>query len=334
MRHYSTTLKSGSGEPAISGSLSRTRTIEGSLVSDFRKYRYFFLLILPGLLYFVIFRYIPMVGLVIAFKDYKITRGFFGSEWVGLKHFIDFFSSRTSAQLIRNTLLLNLYTFIFGFPVPIIFAIFLSELKSNSYRKSLQTMSYLPYFISNVIVVGIVFLMLDYNSGVFNILREKLFNASKINFLAEPKYFRTIYVVTSIWKSFGWSAVIYLAAIVGINPELYEAATIDGATRFQRIWFITIPSIRGTITTLLILNLGQMMTVGFEMVYLLYNPLTYSVSDVIATYVYRKGILSVSGLPKFSYATAVGFFQSVVNMVFLVGANKLSKKIQGYGILG
>ena len=295
------------------------------LLRDLKRFRFLFLLVLPGLLYYLIFCYVPMAGVVVAFQDYRITKGFFESDWVGLKHFIGFFSSELSFKIIRNTLLLNIYSLLWGFPIPILFAIALSEVKSNAFRKTIQTVSYLPYFISTVVTVGLVGMLLNVNSGAVNAVIESL-GGKRIDFLLEPKYFRTIFIGANIWKGFGWTSIIYLAAILGINPELFEAATIDGASKLRRIWHITLPGIAGTIIIMLLLNIGSLMSSSFEMVYLLQKPLNYEVSDVISTYVYRRGIAVTQGFPNFSFATAVGLFQSIVNIILLVGANALSKK--------
>ncbi len=296
-----------------------------AFIRDIKKYKFLFLLLLPGLLFYIIFCYIPMFGVVIAFQDYKITRGFFGSDWVGLKHFISFFSSELSFKLIRNTLVLNLYSLLWGFPIPIIFAIMLSEVKSTFYRKMIQTASYIPYFMSSVIAVGLAGLLLNVNAGVINEMIVS-FGGSRIDFLLEPQYYRSVYVGIGIWKSFGYSSIIYLAAIIGINQELYEAATIDGANKLQRIWHITLPGIASTIIILFIMNVGTLLGSSFEMSFLLQRPLNYEVSDVIATYVYRKGIAVTEGFPNFSFATAIGFFQSVINIILLYIANFLSRR--------
>jgi putative aldouronate transport system permease protein len=283
------------------------------------------LLVLPGLIYYLVFCYVPMFGVVVAFQDYRITRGFLASNWVGFKHFINFFSSELSYRIIRNTLLLNIYSLLWGFPIPIVFAIALSEIKSNVFRKTVQTVSYLPYFISTVVTVGLVGMLLNVNSGAVNAIIVRL-GGDRIDFLLDSRYFRSIFIGANIWKGFGWTSIIYMAAILGINPEYYEAAMIDGATKLQRIVRITLPGIAGTIIIMLLLNIGSLMSSSFDMVYLLQKPLNYDVSDVISTYVYRRGIAVTEGFPNFSFATAVGLFQSIVNVTLLVGANSLSKK--------
>ena len=294
--------------------------------------KFLFLLLLPGLIYFILFHYVPMFGVVIAFQKFRITRGFLAGPWVGFEHFKTFLTSIYSFQIIRNTFLLSFYTLLIGFPIPIFFAIILNEVRFTPYKRLVQTVSYLPFFISNVIAVGIVFMMVNPQAGLINLILEKVFNLPKVYFLVEPRYFRGIYVTTVVWKSFGWTAVIYLASIVGIDTQLYEAATIDGANKLQKVRHITIPGIKHTIVVLLLIQIGNMMNVGFEMVYLLYNPLTYETADVIATYVYRKGIASAVGIPNYSFGAAVGLFNSVVNTTLLVSANAMSRRWLGHSL--
>ncbi len=297
-----------------------------TLLRDLKRYKLLFLFLLPGFVLMVLFQYIPMFGVLIAFQDYRVTRGIMNSAFVGLKHFQAFFSSSSALAVIRNTLVLNVYGLLWGFPIPIIFAIMLCELRSNRLRKVIQTISYLPYFISTVIVAGIVHMLLSVDNGVFNILLHALTGADPINFLIESKYFRSIYVITNIWKGFGWTAIIYVSAIIGIDPQLYEAATVDGAGAFRRIWHITLPGIMNTVIIMLLLNIGHMMSSSFELVNLLQKPLTYDVGDTIATYVYRRGIANASGIPEYSFTTAIGLFQSIVNIVLLSTANYASRK--------
>ncbi|GHV87316.1 putative multiple-sugar transport system permease YteP [Spirochaetia bacterium] len=266
-----------------------------------------------------------MAGIVIAFQDFRVTRGIMGSPWVGLKHFKAFFSSAQALQVVRNTLLLNIYGLIWGFPIPIIFAISLCEMRSVMYRKIIQTISYLPYFMSMVIVAGLVHMILSVDGGAVNVVIG-FFGISPINFLTYSGYFRTIYVATNVWKGFGWTAIIYISAIIGIDPQLYEAAIVDGAGTFRRIWHITIPGILSTIVIMLLLNIGSMMSSAFDLANLLQKPITYDVSDTIATYVYRRGIANASGIPEYSFTTAIGLFQSAVNILLLTSANFLARK--------
>lgn len=281
---------------------------------------WYVMMILP-LLYYVIFHYVPMVGIVLAFKDYSIPRGFFGSEWVGFRWFMQFFKSFYFWRLIRNTLLINFYGILFGFPVPIIFALLLNEVRAIAFKRVVQTVSYLPYFISVVIVVGMMVNFLSPNSGLINIA-IKAGGGEAVNFMGQQKWFRPLYVGSNIWQYFGFGSIIYLAAMAGINLELYDAARVDGCSRLKRIRFITIPGIAPTIIILLILRMGSMLTVGFEKILLMYSPGTYEVADVIATYVYRRGIIS----GEYSFAAAVGLFGNLVNLLFLVTFNRLARK--------
>jgi putative aldouronate transport system permease protein len=250
----------------------------------------------------------------------------FGSPWVGLKHFKAFFTSPSAFRIVRNTLTLNIYGLLYGFPVPIIFAVLLCETKSNTYRKIIQTVSYLPYFISAVITAGIVNMILNVDGGALNSLVALLSDRPPIHFLTTKEYFRTIYVITGIWQGFGWTAIIYISAILSIDQQLYEATIVDGAGALRRVWYITLPGIMSTIVIMLLLNIGNMMSSSFELVYLLQEPITYEVSDTIATYVYRRGIANSVGLPEYSFSTAIGLFQSVINTILLVSANFFARK--------
>lgn len=281
------------------------------------------LLIIPGLIYFVLFRYLPMWGIYIGFIDFKIYKGVLDSPFVGFKHFLDFFTDYASWRVIRNTFLLNIYSLVFGFPVPIIFALLLNEVRCLVFKRITQTISYLPHFISTVIVAGLVINFLDPKYGPLNNLLVNLFGMEPVSFLMEPEYFKPIYVIMQIWRGFGWGSIIYLAAITSIDTEMYEAAIIDGANRFQQMLYITLPGIVPVAVVLLILNLGGIMDVGFEEILLLYNPLTYESADVISTFIYRKGLTDMN----FSYATAVGLFQSAIGCFFLYSANRLSRKV-------
>ena len=293
---------------------------------DLVKFRTLFIFLIPCTVLLILFNYVPMFGIIIAFKDYRISRGFLGSDWVGFKHFINFFTTPSAFNVVRNTIILNVYGVLWGFWVPIVFAILLCELKGEKFRKAVQTVSYLPYFISTVIIASLVNMLLSIDNGPINVIRTALTGAEPLNFLVIPKYFRTIYITTNIWSGFGWSAIIYIAAIIGIDSQLYEAATVDGANALRRVWHITLPGIKNTIIILLLLSIGRLMSSAFELVFLLQKPLTYVVSDTISTYVYRRGIASASGIPEYSYTTAIGLFQSVVNVILLTTANFLSRK--------
>lgn len=282
---------------------------------------YLFML-LPAVIYYIIFKYIPMYGIVIAFQDYNIFKGFLASEWVGFKHFINFFTLDKAWELIRNTFLLNIYVLAFGFPLPIFLAIAFNEIRNPLAKKTAQTISFLPHFISTVVIVGLATNFLSPSSGVINKAVE-FFTGGTINFLQEAEYFRSIYVFIHVWQDTGWSSIIYIAAINAVDPTLYEAAWVDGANKLKRTWHVTLPSILPTIVIMLILKLGNILTLGQETILLLYNPLTYEVADVLSTYAYRRGIVDMD----YSYAAAIDLFASIVGLIFIVSANKISKKL-------
>lgn len=300
--------------------ISKTRNSFWSEVKkDIVKHKYIYLMFLPIFIYYFIFHYIPMSGIIIAFKNYRPAKGFLESNWVGLKHFIDFFTGPYAGRLIRNTLLLNFYNLIFGFPAPIILALMINEVRNEPFKRVTQTISYMPHFISMVVVCGMVVDFVKTDGVITNIL--SLFGHEKINLLTVENNFRTIFVSTMIWKSVGWGSIIYLAALSNIDPSLYEAATIDGAGRFKQIVHITLPAIIPVITVQLILRIGNMLTQGFEPVLLMYNPLIYEKADIISTYVYRRGLENAN----FSFAAAVGIFNSIANLILLVSANWFSR---------
>ncbi len=292
------------------------------LFKNLKQDKYLLLMFLPIFVYFVVFKYLPMTGLVIAFKDFKPGHGIYFGDWVGLKWFSQFFSSPYAYRVIRNTVLISINSIIFGFPVPIIFAVCITELKRSSVRRIYQTASYLPHFISTVILVGIITNFFSMNNGVVNNFIT-LLGGEEINFLNNPNYFRILYVGSNIWQNFGFDSIIYIAAINSIDPTLFEVSKIDGITKFKQVYYITIPMIIPTIIILFILQLGQIMNVGFEKVFLMYNPAIYETADVISTYVYRKGIEGSS----YSFATAVGFFNSVINFIFVYVANKICRRM-------
>ncbi len=278
-----------------------------------------------GLFYYIIFHYIPMIGISIAFRNYKAGQSFFGGNWVGFKHFIDFFNDPYFFQLLRNTMLINVYALVFGFPMPIIFALLLNEIGKKLFKKFVQTISYLPHFISTVIISGMVINFLSSQTGIVNKILVILFDIDPIPFMTRSQYFRGIYTITNIWKSIGWNSIIYIAAIAGVDVSLYDAAKVDGVGRFGKMWHITLPSIKPTIIVLLILAIGHMMSVGAESIILIYNPTIYETADVISTYIYRRG-LGVDGSPNYSFATAVGLFNSVVNFSLLYITNWICRK--------
>ncbi|MFK7695136.1 ABC transporter permease [Paenibacillus sp. HJGM_3] len=292
------------------------------LKRDLKVNRYLYLMVFPVVLFYIVFHYIPMYGIQIAFKDYSPATGMWHSPWVGLKYFNDFFHSFYFGRLIKNTLLLSLYELLFQFTAPIVLAFLLNELRSALFKRIVQTVAYLPYFISIVVVVGFIvdFLARD---GLINNILSALFGIEKVAYLAEPGWFRTIFVSSGIWQNVGWGTIIYLAAIATIDPSLYEAAKVDGANRFQQALHITLPGITPTIIILLILQIGSLMSVNSDKILLMYNTATYETADVIGTYVYRKGILEAS----FSYSAAIGLFNSVINFILLVLANSISKRV-------
>lgn len=278
-------------------------------------------MVLPGFLTVLIFTYLPMYGILIAFKDYDVSKGITGSAWVGLKYFKTFFHDPLAFRVLKNTLLMGLYTLLWSFPAPIILALMLNELKSKFFKKMVQTISYFPHFISVVIVAGLLkdFLSRD---GLINQMIA-YFGGHPVVFLQEPGYFRTIFISSGIWQGIGFGSIIYLAAISGIDPTLYDVAEVDGASRWKRLWHITWPSIRPTTVILLIFSLGGILGTDFQKIILLYSPETYSVADVIGSYVYRQGILGA----KYEYTTAIGLFMSVISFLILYTANWVSRKV-------
>ena len=298
----------------VLGGLRRRINLEGA---------WYAMMILP-FAYYVIFHYVPMAGIVLAFQDYKMGRGVFGSDWVGFRWFIEFFESFYFWRLMRNTLLLSFLTIVFGFPVPILFALMLNEMRVLPLKRMVQTVSYLPHFISLVIIVGMLVTFLSPNNGIVNIVIKSL-GGEPINFLGLQSWFRPLYIGSGIWQQFGFGSIIYLAAIAGISQELYDAAEVDGASRIQRIRFVTIPGMASTIVILLILNVGHALSVNWEKVLLMYTPATYEVADVIDTYVYRRGIID----SKYGFASAVGLFKNVINLGFLVVFNRLARRFTG-----
>jgi len=291
---------------------------------DLRRNKHIYLMLLPVLLYYVVFHYGPMYGVIIAFQDFNPVKGVFGSKWVGLQNFQDFFSSVYFGRLIFNTIALNVLDLVFGFPAPIVLALLINELRWNPFKRLVQTVTYLPHFISVVVVVGMLvdFLARD---GLVN---QVLATTDPIAYLQSPDWFRQLYVGSGIWQHVGWGSIVYLAAIATVDPQLYDAAKVDGAGRFRQMWHVTIPWILPTIVILLILRMGAMMTIGYEKIILMYNPLTYETADVISTYVYRRGILQAD----FSFSAAVGLFNSLINFGLLIGANRLSRRLAGYGL--
>lgn len=280
-----------------------------------------YLFIAPTLAYFLIFHYVPLYGLQIAFKDFNVAKGIWASEWIGFEHFEIFFGSYFFWVLLKNTFLINLYQLLL-FPVPVIVALSLNELKNGLFKKTAQTITYAPHFISAVVLSGMVISFLGVRSGIVNQIIV-YFGGEPVHFMIDPDWFKTIYVLSGEWQSFGWGAIIYLAALAGVNPELHEAAAMDGATRMQRIAHINIPGILPTIVILFILNMGHFMSIGFERIYLLQNELNLESADVIQTYVYRVGLLQ----GKYDFSAAVGLFNSVINLILLVTVNQMARKV-------
>lgn len=291
------------------------------VTAKIKKNKYLYLMFSLPFIYYLVFHYAPMYGVLIAFKDYKVGKGIMGSPWAGLKYFKQFIMDPYFWKLVKNTLLLNIYNIFWSFPAPIILALLLNELKNEKFKKFTQTVSYLPHFISTVVVCGMIVNVLSYDGVINKILQN--FNIKPIHFLMKPEWFRTIYIASGIWQGVGWGSIIYLAALTNVDIQLYEAAIIDGANRWKQLLHITLPGIAPTITIMLILSLGNIMSVGFEKILLLYNGSTYETADVIATYVYRRGLLGSD----FSYATAVGVFQSVIGLIFIISANQIGRRI-------
>lgn len=294
--------------------------------SHFRRYWQYYVMVLPGVIYFIIFKYIPMLGTVIAFKDYTVFQGFVGSSWVGLKNFQTLFNYPDFIRILKNTLILGLFNTLLIFPMPIILALTMNEVRSKYFKIGIQTSVYIPYFLSWVIVGGLIFDMLGIG-GLVNNIREAI-GMDPVLFMQKRKYFRLIYILSSIWKNAGWGSVIYMAAISGINPSLYESSMIDGASRTKQIRYITLPLLMPTILTLFLLNMGSFLDLGFDQVYNLQTPMTLSVSDIFDTYVFRVGIQQA----QYSFTSAVGLFQSVISFILVFTFNKLANTLSDGGL--
>ena len=294
---------------------------------DIRRDRWLYCMLVPTLLYFVIFVYRPIWGLKIAFQDYNVFLGADGSPWVGFKHFHNFFTGPYFWRLLRDTVALSLYGLVIGFPIPIILALLFNEMRCKALQKTAQTATYIPHFVSAVVVAGLVTDFLSPGSGIINNIVEA-FGGERKYFLMEPRYFRWIYTLMNVWKGAGFSSIIYLAALTAADESLYEAAVLDGANRWKQVWHVSLPAILPTIVTMLIINVGNLLNVGYEVVILLYQPATYETSDIINTYVYRTGLLD----GQYSPAAAIGMFNGVVGFVLVCLANKLSKRITEYSL--
>ena len=296
-------------------------------LSYINKKKYLYLLLIPGVVYFIIFNYIPMYGIIIAFKDFNFAKGILASPWIGFDNFKYMFGLSDFYKVFWNSLYLGFLRLVFGFPIPIILALLLNEIKSRVYQRVMQTVLYLPHFISWVVIGGILVNFLSPSWGIVNIFLKQI-GIEPVFFLAKEEYFRPLVLLSSVWKESGWGTIIYLAAIAGINVELYEAAQIDGANRLQRLWHITLPSIKSTIVVLLILRLGQIMGNGFEQIFVLQNPMNLGVSEVFETYTYRVGIIG----GRFSFGTTVGLFTSVIGVIFLLASNKVASLLKEDGL--
>lgn len=308
------------------------RKISHILYDYFWKYRYLHLLVLPSVIYFIVFKYIPMAGIVMAFKNYKGAAGGFAgiwnAEWVGFENFITFFKSANFGRVVGNTLKISLYRIIFGFPAPILLAVLINEITHHRFKKTVQTITYMPFFLSWAVVGGILTSLLSTDGGVVNTVLQ-MFSIRPISFMTDVKTFRSVLVVSDIWKNIGYNSIIYLAAIAGINEELYEAAKVDGATKFQQITHITLPALSEIIAVMLILSVGTILNDNFEQIYTLYSPAVYEVADTFETYTYRTGILNA----QFSYTTAVSFLKSIIALFLVVFSNKIAKKLGSEGLL-
>lgn len=304
----------------------KNKTFGQRFRKDFQKNKYKYLLVIPVLLYFILFHYKPMYGIIIAFQRYRPSAGIGGSPWIGLENFKRFFQDIYFWRLLRNTFSISLLTLLFSFPAPIILALLLNEVKAPWFKRTVQTISYMPHFIAMVVVCGLISSFCQTN-GVLNDIIV-FFGGERSNLLGRKELFYPIYIISGIWQSVGWNSIIYLAALAGIDQEQYDAARVDGAGRLKQMLYITLPGIFPTASMLLVLNLGNVLNVGHEKILLLYQPLTYEVADVISTYVYRKGMVDSD----FSFSTAVGLFNSVINVIFLLAANKASKKLGQDGL--
>ena len=292
-----------------------------SLAVDLSRNWCLYIMILPLALYYVLFHYVPMFGLVVAFENYTPMQGIFGSEFVGFDNFIKFFSSPYFWTLLRNTVRISLSVLIFSFPAPIILALLLNEIKSKHFRSVTQTLSYLPHFISLAIVCGMI---KDFtlDSGIINDIAA-FFGAERVSMLSKPEYFVPVYVISDIWQHLGWNSIIFISALAGIDQQLYEAAQIDGAGKWKQMLHVTLPGIAPTIIIMLLLKIGNILNIGYEKIILLYNPLTYDTADVLQSFIYRRGLQEFD----WGYSTAAGMFNSVINTILLISANKISSKV-------
>lgn len=298
----------------------------GELIKDLKYNKNIYIMLIPVILFYLLFHYKPMYGAIIAFKDFSPMKGIWGSPWVGFEHFQEFLGSYNFWSVLSNTVLISFYDLLFGFPAPIILALLLNEVRNIYFKRSVQTLTYMPHFISLVVICGMIKDFVS-SEGIINDFIA-MFGGERMSFLLKPEYFKTIFVSTGIWQHIGWGSIIYLAALTAIDSEQYEAAMIDGAGRFKQLLHVTLPGIIPTIIIMLILRLGQVMNVGFEKIILLYNPMTYETADVISSFVYRKGLQEFS----YSFSSAVGLFNSVINFGLVLSSNWISKKISQTGL--
>jgi putative aldouronate transport system permease protein len=287
-----------------------------------RKDAYLYVMLIPGIVFYIIFHYIPMYGLLIAFKNFELRKGILGSPWVGFKYFRQFFDSPDAWDVIRNTLTINLLELVLVFPAPIVLAVLLNELRLQAFKRFIQSVSYMPHFLSTVVVVGMVVNFLSPHDGVVNVILQKVFGIEPTYFMGEAAWFKPVYIASDIWQTTGWGSIIYIVAITGIDPTLYEAAKIDGASRWQQIRHVTVAGIVPVITVMFVLNIGGLLNVSAEKIILMYNPMTYETADVISSYVYRKGLLDAN----FGFAAAVGLFQSVIGFIMVVLTNQAARR--------
>lgn len=304
----------------------KKETIGVRIIKDFRKNKQKYLIILPVMIYFILFEYKPMYGVIIAFKRYTPILGIADSPWVGFNNFVRFFKDIYFFRVVKNTLTISFLSLVFSFPMPIFLAILLNEVKNIRFKKTVQTITYMPHFIAMVIVCGMITSFCRTDGMINDVIA--FFGGTRTSLLLKKQYFYPIYVISDIWKNIGWNSIIFLAALSGIDQEQYEAAKVDGAGRIRQIVYITLPGLLPTVSILLILRMGRVLSVGYEKVLLLYQPVTYEVADVISTYTYRKGLIDAD----FSYSTAIGMFNSIVNIIILTIANKISKKAGQSGL--
>lgn len=322
---YCTAVNHSREDDPVKKATAKTPRIKSKSTWLRRDWELYLFLILP-VAYIFIFKYIPMSGLVIAFKDYKVRKGIWDSDWVGLQNFIRFFKSYMFKDVIENTLVLSLYSLLVSFPIPIIFALTINSVRNEKFKKITQTVVNMPHFISTVVLVGILMMLFNNRTGLYGNIMHLITGKYPTDLFSSPKAFRHFYVWSDVWQNFGWNSIVYTAALAGVDPALHEAAEIDGASRFKRILYVDLPAIAPTIITMLILKMGQIFSLGYEKILLLQNSLNLSTSQVITTYVYEMG-LAGSGASNFSYATAIGMFNSVIQFILVVTVNKISKKV-------